>query len=435
MTDNVEKLYTEVKEGIKGIQAKHSEFISTYKGDSETAKAEIKSLQDKVCETLEKANQAEAKAKKLEESFNSLEADLKRTNLGDSERTDIVGEYKTAMREYARKNKQIDTDLIVKYNTHLVNKFATHESADNKQSFIKSLNAQSNPDGGYLVLPERIQNFKVERNFETSPIRSIANIITTANESVEIVIDDDESASGGWVSETGSRDDTSNAQVAILKIEVHEQYAQPKISQKLLDDASIDIEAWLSNKTQDILIRTENSAFVTGNGAGKPKGFLTYAAWASAGVYERNKLEQINSGTSATIVANTLKKNLVNSLKEIYQPNATFLMKRAAFGEITTLQDGSGAYLLNPNSLKEGDTKILLGKPVLFVDDMEAIGANALSIAYGDFKMGYTIVDRLGIRVLRDPYTNKPLIKFYTTKRVGGAVTNFEAIKIYKLAA
>jgi len=189
----------------------------------------------------------------------------------------------------------------------------------------------------------------------------------------------------------------------------------------------------LAGKTDDILTRTENTAFVTGDGAQKPKGFMAYAAWTTNGTYERNKLEQINSGTSAVIKADGLIE-LQNSLKEVYQAGAIFLMKRSTFGAVAKLKNGNGDYLLNSMMLPQGATTTLLGKPVVFADDIAAASANSLSIAYGNFGVGYTIADRMGIRVLRDPYTSKPYIKFYTTKRVGGAVTNYEAIKIQKLA-
>ena len=428
MTELTE-IYTEIQKGVKTIQDKSDVLES--KGL--TTDSELKALKENVSDLMVKSQDTESKNADLQKTVNSLEADLKRTSIVGSEKSDIVGEFKTALREYARKNVEIDHELITKYNTHLVDQFAIHESQDSKKELAKSLSVQSNPNGGYLVLPDRIQ-LTVKRDFETSPMRQVANIITTSTESVEMVIDDNASTSGGWVSETGTRNDTATAQLGLLEIKTHEQYAQPMMTQKLLDDASINIESWLSEKTQDILLRTENTGFVKGDGAGKPKGILGYDAWATAGSYERGKIEQVNSGVDAVIKADTLKK-LVSSVKEVYQPNSKFLMQRASFEDVTTLKDLNNNYLLNTNSMKEGDSKILLGKSVIFADDMDSVALNALAIAYGDFRIGYTIVDRVGIRVLRDPFTAKPYIKFYTTKRVGGAVTNYESFKIYKLAA
>jgi len=299
---------------------------------------------------------------------------------------------------------------------------------------LKTMRVGNNPDGGYLTTSDRRTDVSVTRTFETSSIRSVATVFTTGNSEVEIPIDDNASTSGGWVGEETDVANTAQAQVGLLKISIHEQSAQPLMTQKMLDDSYLNVEQWLTDKTNDILTRTENTAFVTGDGAQKPKGFMSYAAWANAGVYERTKIEQINSGTSAVVKADGLI-DLQNALKEIYQPNAVFLMKRATFGAVSKLKDGSGSYLLNSMMLPQGAAMTLLGKPVIFADDVAAIAADSLSIAYGDFGAGYAIVDRMGLRVLRDPFTSKPYIKFYTTKRVGGAVTNYEAIKIQKLSA
>jgi HK97 family phage major capsid protein len=297
----------------------------------------------------------------------------------------------------------------------------------------KSMVTGNNPDGGYLVRPDQRTDVSVTRIFESSPMRAVSNIITTGTNEVEIPIDDNEGVSGGWVGEVQSRADTGTPQVGILKIAVHEQFAQPLVTQKMLDDAFVNIEAWLARKTDDKLTRDENTAFVSGDGANKPKGFLSYAAWAAAGTYERNKLEQIASGTSGAITADGLRK-LQGALLEAYQPSAVFMMKRDSFTDVSLLKDGAGRYLLNERTLADGVDIRLLGKPLFFADDMQAVAGDALAVAYGDFGSGYTIVDRMGLRVLRDPYTAKPFIKFYTTKRVGGAVTNYQAIKIQKLA-
>jgi HK97 family phage major capsid protein len=182
------------------------------------------------------------------------------------------------------------------------------------------------------------------------------------------------------------------------------------------------------------MTRTENTAFVLGDGSQKARGFLALPAWGAAGVYERFKLEQINSGVSASFTGDGVKA-LQNAVIEAYQPGSIFGIKRASFVQITTLKDGNGAYLLNPLSLAQGDDKILLGKPVVFMDDIPAIAADALAMVYGDFSVGYTVVDRIGFRVIRDEVTAKPFVLFYTTKRTGGDVTNYEALKIQKLAA
>jgi HK97 family phage major capsid protein len=298
---------------------------------------------------------------------------------------------------------------------------------------LKTMRVGNNPDGGYATVSDRRTDITVDRIFETSPMRAIANVVTTGNSEIEIPIDDNESTSGGWVGEEGTISTTAQAQLGMLKIAIHEQFAEPKATQKMLDDSFFDIEAWLASKTDDILTRDENTAFVTGNGSLKPKGIMSYDAWTTAGTYERGKIEQVNSGAAGIVKADGLI-TLQNSLLEAYQGNAKFLMKRTTFGAVSKLKDGNGTYLLNSMMLPQGASMTLLGKPVIFADDIAAIASNALAIAYGDFSRAYTIVDRMGIRVLRDPLTAKPYIKFYTTKRVGGAVTNYQAVKIQKLA-
>lgn len=402
---------------------------------------EIEHLTKKVTELMsikQKADillkEQEAKNKEIEDSLKAVEAHLQRVPMGKgSDTNEIVAKFKTEFSKYARKGGYKIPEQIVKdYNAYVVNEFACHAEDDVKHELTKTLSVDSNPDGGYLVFPQRNPAVQDIREFETSPVRAVADVITTINESYEEVIDDDESASGGWVSEKQSRPTTDTPQFGTLTIVTHEQYAEPKVTQKLLDDASINIESYLSTKTKDILVRTENTAFVLGDGAGKPRGFLDYPAWAANGVYERGKIEQILSGTNGVFVADTIK-TLKNSLKGRYQGRAVFFIKRDEWGKIILIKDGQGNYLLDPRSFKDGDTPVLLGKGVMLADDMPAAATDSLSLIYGDFNASYKIVDRAGIRVLRDPLTDKPFIKFYTTKRVGGAVKNYEGLKIYKL--
>jgi len=290
---------------------------------------------------------------------------------------------------------------------------------------VKTMSVGSDPDGGYLVTPT-MSNQIITKVFETSPLRQLATIETITSDSLDIIDDHDE-ASVETVSETGTRNTTNTPIIAKRNIPVHEISAMPKATQKLLDDAGINIEAWLSAKVADKIGRTENTYFISGNGVGKPRGILNYAAGTSWG-----QIQQVSSGVSGAFVADTLI-DLVYSLKTPYANGAAFLMTRASEGKVRQLKDGSGRYLWEP-SLAAGKPGMLLGYELYQAADMEEVGASSLSAAFGNFKQGYTIVDRRGITILRDPFTDKPFVKFYTTKRVGGDVTNFEAIKIYKLA-
>lgn len=297
----------------------------------------------------------------------------------------------------------------------------------------KTMTVGNDGNGGYLA-PTEFGGIVMGRIFETSPVRSVANIMTTSASEIEFVLDDDE-PDAGWVGEVSARPDTNTPGVGQIIIPAHEIYAQPKASQKLLDDAGVDVEAWLAGKVSRKFGRVENTSFVTGDGSQKAKGFLAYAAWASPGVYERNAVEQVNSGTSADFDGDSFK-DLQNALIEDYQGNAVWMMKRSTWASVTKLKDSTGRYLFETfSNFRDGDQLQILGKPVRLADDMPAQAANSLSVVYGDFGEGYTVVDRIGIRVLRDPFTSKPFVKFYTTKRTGGAVTNYEALKIMKLAA
>lgn len=296
----------------------------------------------------------------------------------------------------------------------------------------KDILSGSNTDGGFLVTADRSSTMQ-ERIFETSPLRAHANIVTTVSDMYEIILDDDEAAAG-WVGEIQSRPTTDTPQIGLLKIPVHELYAKPKATQKNLDDSGIDVEGWLAGKVSRVIGRKENTSFVVGDGSQKPKGFLSYSDWTAAGVYQRDAVEQISSGSAGSFDGDDVI-GLKNQLIEDYQANAAFGMNRSTFTTVATLKDSSGRYLLNQQVLAEGSDKVLLGNEVVFMNDIPVIATDALALVVADFREFYTIVDRFGIRVLRDPYSAKPYVEFYTTKRVGGAVSNFEAGKILKLSA
>lgn len=304
-----------------------------------------------------------------------------------------------------------------------------------KELCTKDIVTNVNPDGGYLLLPNEMANFVSQRVFETSPIRLLANIETGSSASLEVVVDDNE-AGAEWEGEGDTFGNTDTPEVGRVTITAHKLAAKPKISHEALEDSMLDVAAWLQRKLSDKFARTENTAFVTGNGVGRPRGFTTFAAWAAAGTYERGKIEQVNSGSSGAVTSDGLIE-LQNSLKEAYQGNARFVMKRGTFGDVMKLKNSQNDYYLigmdfGSKSGMAGMT--ILGKPVVFFDDMPAVGSNALAIAYGDFQQGYTIYDKVGLNILPDPYSSDGFVQYKTYKRTGGHVTNFEAIKLQKLA-
>lgn len=250
---------------------------------------------------------------------------------------------------------------------------------------------------------------------------------TISSDTLDLLEDKDEAASG-WTTETGAVSDTTTPQVGKRSIPVFEMYAQPKATQKLVDDAAIDIENWIAEKVADVFSRKENTAFISGNGVSQPRGLLTYAAGTGWG-----QIEQVNSGTSAAVTADGLIK-VYYALKEDHATRATFLMNRSLVQAVRLLKDSTNQYIWQPG-LAAGAPDTLMGVPVRMAADMPVAASGSLSVAVGDFKSAYLVVDRIGIRILRDPFTDKPFVKFYTTKRVGGDVVNFDAIKLLKLAS
>jgi HK97 family phage major capsid protein len=302
----------------------------------------------------------------------------------------------------------------------------TGDAAELARIERKTLSVGADPEGGYLVTPE-VSDRIVSTIFETSPVRALAAVESISTDSLELLVDKAD-AGAGWVAETEARAETTSPDLAKINIPVHEIYAEPRATQKLIDDSSIDIETWLTGKVADKFARTEATAFVNGTGVGQPRGFLTYPAGTDWG-----QIEQVNSGGAGVVKADGLI-DLQHSLKEGYGANAVWLVNRLVVRDIRKLKDSQNQYLWEPG-LKIDGHETLLGRPIHTATDMPVAAADSLSVAYGDFGRAYQVVDRVGVRVLRDPFTAKPYVKFYTTKRVGGDVVNFEAIKLQKLAA
>jgi len=426
--DVISKKLDEVLKGVHDAQsaAKHAEGrIDAMKSE------EIKKLAEDSAKAAEQLQEMKSKQEAGEKAALELEKKFCRVGAPGIEKGNEA--YLNQMTRYLRKGESIDREVIGQIADELVEKSLYGLDESERAHEIKTLTAGVNPRGGYWIMPQRASQM-VDRIFETSPIRQLATVMTTSSDVVEMIVDDNEAASGGWVGEVQSRGQTNTPDIGMLSIPVHEHFAQPKATQKMLDDAGFNIEAWLSQKVTDKLSREENTAFVVGDGSKKPKGFLTLPAWAAAGVYERDAIEQVNSGTLGTVTADGII-NLQNSVKEFYQPNASWLMKRSTWSKVMLLKASTGEYLLSPTSLRDGNDLMLRGKRVIFADDMPEIANDSLSVVYGDFRPAYTIVDRFGFRVIRDDITEKGNVLFYTTKRVGGAVTNYESLKILKLSA
>jgi HK97 family phage major capsid protein len=298
----------------------------------------------------------------------------------------------------------------------------------------KAMSAGSNADGGYLV-PEETDGEIGRRLAVVSPIRALATVRQVSTH----VLKKPFSTSGmttGWASETAARTETAAAGLTELSFETMELYAMPAATQTLLDDAAVDIENWIASEVEIAFAEQESAAFVTGNGVSKPKGVLAYTAVANAG-WSWGNLGYLATGAAGAFSSSGPADVLIDAayaLKAGHRQNATYLMNRTTQAAIRKFKDADGNYLWQPPAAV-GEPASLMGFPVAEAEHMPDIAANALAIAIGDFRAGYLVVDRLGVRVLRDPYSAKPYVLFYTTKRVGGGVQNFEAIKLVKFAA
>jgi HK97 family phage major capsid protein len=291
----------------------------------------------------------------------------------------------------------------------------------------------SDPDGGYWVTPD-MNGRIVKKVYETSPIRQYANVQSISTDALEGPIDNGE-VTAGWVAETGTRSQATTPQLGQWRIEVHEEYSMPAATQKLLDDAAVDPEAWLAAKVAERFARLENTGFILGNGVGQPRGLFAYTTAATADSSRAwGTPEHLATGVSGGWPASAPADKLIDlmyKLKAAYRQGAAWVTNRALVAEIRKFKDGQGQYLWQPG-LQSGQPQSILGYPVAEMEDVAAKAADSLSIAFGNIREAYTIVDRIGIRTLRDPFTSKPYVLFYTTKRVGGAMVNSEAVKFLK---
>lgn len=298
---------------------------------------------------------------------------------------------------------------------------------------VKAMQVGIDADGGYLVPPD-VSGRIVTRLRDQSPIRQIADVQSISSDRLEGIEDLDE-ADAGWVGEIADRNDTDTPQVGKYEFQAHELYAQPKASQKLLDDSSIDLEGWLAGKVADKFARLEGDAYINGNGVAKPRGFASYTTAATADATRAwGQFEHILSGASADFAASNPADKLFDlegAFKPHFLNNATFVTRRSVITKVRKFKGSDNNYLWQPG-LQAGKPAQLIGYPVMLAEHMPALAADSLSLALGDFREGYQIVDRLGVRVLRDPYTAKPYVRFYTIKRTGGGARNFEAIKFLK---
>lgn len=297
----------------------------------------------------------------------------------------------------------------------------------------KALSSAVAADGGYLLDPQTADTIR-SMLVSTSSLRAISNVVQIDATSFDVLIDRSEVGSG-WATEAAAQVETSTPTIERISIKLHELSAMPKASQRLLDDSAFDVEGWLAGKIATRFIRAEAAAFISGDGVDKPKGILLPAKVPNAS-WTWGSLGYVPSGAAAdfpTTNAVDCIVNLVYSLGADYRANATFIMNSKTAGAVRKMKDADGRFLWS-DGLAASEPARLMGYAVLICEDMPDIAANAYAIAFGDFNAGYTIAERPDLRILRDPFSAKPNVLFYATKRVGGDITDFNAIKLLKFA-
>lgn len=421
-------LSAEVKAAVDALSKTFEDFKSKNderlkqaekRGEDAVTKDEVeklnKGIDDAKAELKKRLDDIEAKANRLSLSGGGAEAETKAAaafarELGRDNMTfEEFKEYRAGLDTYLRRNEVKATTLAV----------------------------GSDPAGGYLVTPDTSGRM-VKKIYESSPMRQLANVVTISTDALEGPIDNGE-AEAAWVGEQQTRAQTDAPQLGKWTIAAHELYAYPKVTQRLLEDAAVDVEAWLAGKAGDKFARKETTAFYTGTGNLQPKGILQYdtsdAADASRswGVFQ-HVLSGANGAFAASAPADKLV-DLIFELKAGYRTNARFQMARRTMGAIRKLKDGQGNYLVDLRLRDGALVETIFGFPNVDAEDMPALANGSLSVGFGDWSEAYTIVDRLGVSVVRDNITQPGFVKFHFRKRVGGGAVNFEAVKFLKFSA
>ena len=418
-------------EEVKGLIEEQGKLFHEYKKINDMLQAEAKRLGAEDALT-------KAAVEKLDAALHDIEAKLNRPGMFrdvDDGPSDDGTELKS-FNLYLPDGRKIKTrEEYDQYQKSFWKNFRRgREALDATES--KALSAGNDPGGGFFLPSATVGRIITKVNDE-SPIRQLSGQITISSDKLEGMADRDDLDSG-WVGEMSERSETDTPTLGMYVIEVHEQYAQPKITQRFLDDSAVDVEAWLIGKLVRKFAMQEGAAFVTGNGILKPRGFTTYPTTQTGDATRKwGEIEHIatgsNGGFAATNPADRLF-DLIAAFKPSYLQGASWITRREVVSKVRQFKDGTGGYLWQP-SLAAGQPSRLLDYPVAICQDMPAMATGSLSTALSNLKRAYQIVDRIGITLLRDPYTQKGYVKLYSTKRVGGAVVDFDAIKFLKFLA
>jgi HK97 family phage major capsid protein len=399
----------EIKDIAERIERTFAEFKSA--NDERLAALIKKTDVDILVE--QKVDHINADLGALTKSFDDLQKKSNRWQLARGEDSAEVAEHKAAFNSYVRRG--YDRDL--------------------RDLEAKALSTGSNADGGFAV-PEQIDNAVLDRIKLISPLRDLASVIQVSTSDYKKLVNIRGTASG-WVGETDSRPDTATPKLHEVPAVMGTLYANPAASSNSLEDIFFDVEAWLQAEISDEFAQKEGAAFISGDGTNKPKGFLAYTVNTSAdGVRTFGDLQMVKTGVAGAFVATSSSTNpgdtfidTVHAMKAPLRAGAAWLMNATTLASVRKFRDVEGNYIWRPGFL-EGQPQTLLGYRVVEAADMPDVAANTFPVAFGNWARAYQIVDRRGIFLLRDPFTNKPNVSFYTTKRVGGMVVDSEAIKL-----
>lgn len=304
-----------------------------------------------------------------------------------------------------------------------------------RETEVKSVSGVNPADGGFAV-PRQIDAAIAARITRMSPIRSVAQVVQTGTAGYRKLVATTGVASG-WVSEAAPRPETATPQFAEIAPPSGDLYANPAASQMMLDDVGFDLESWLANEIATEFARAEGSAFVRGTGVNQPEGFLAGTkATAEDGVRAFGTMQYIGTGNATGLgtALDTKLIDLIHALRPGHRQGAVFVMNSTTLAAVRKLKTADGAFLWQPGMV-EGQPNRLLGYPVIEAEDMPDVAGGVFPIAFGNFRNGYLIAERSATRILRDPFTNKPFVHFYATKRIGGKVLDSNAIKLLKIEA
>jgi HK97 family phage major capsid protein len=433
---------------IEAIQQNISDFQAA--NDERLTEIEKKGGEDAI--TRQKVETINASITELQKALEDQAKATARLSVGTGD-GDINNEFNAARKFFAIATRQrnisaesVNTQAYQEYRNAFDTLLRKGGDINNVSADVSNaLSIGSDPAGGYFV-PTEMSSEIEKRIFDTSPMRQISRVISIGASAWEAPYKSTDGGNGGWVGEQEDRPATGNSKMGIQRIETHEQYAYPQITQSSLDDSAINLEGYITEEIEDVMGRVENAAFVSGDGIMKPKGFLAYkdsAVTAKDGDRKWGQLQYVVSGhaggfpNEASGAGNPdALISMISALNPAYRDGASWVMNRTTEAEIRKLKDADGRYLVGFGDLRDTALNFnLLGSPIVNLQDMPDIASDAFPVGYGNFQKGYFIVDRMGIRLLRDPYTKKPYIGYYTTKRVGGDVRNFDAIKLLKMAA